>query len=301
VTLSFVLPAIHRRPTGGNIYNRHIRAELRKLPAIDGDISLVDSLMLDQIPDGRRVLIAHYLHVVDPSRRDSREAKRERKLLPRFEGIVTTSDYSREALQDFANVVSIWPGLSDRFRVPVKARDNRTILTVASLLPGKGLLQFVDVLESIDDLDWRWILAGDPTLDPAYANRVRKRIAGSNRIKLLGPMSPSRLVALYDRAGIFALPTRFETCSMATREAMARALPVVAYDTGGVRANLPAPNARRLAPPDDGAALAAELRRLLTDAEARRVEGEANRAAALRFPTWAESAKKLWSFLRSLG
>ncbi len=288
MTVRFVLPAIHRRPTGGNVYNRYIAAELRKLPGLGGDVTLVDSLMLDHAPPGRSVLIAHYLNVIDPARRSTRAADRERKILARFEGIITTSDYSRKALraEGVVNVETVWPGLHDRFRTPPSgSRDGPVLLTVASLLPGKGLLELIDILESLDGLDWIWILAGDATLDPAYARRL---------------LPPSRLVALYDRASVFVLPTRFETCSMATREAMARGLPVVAYDTGGLRANLPRQSGRLLAPAGDAAALAAKLRRMLVDPDAGRVVGELNREAALAFPTWTESARKLWIFLRKV-
>ena len=306
MTVRFVLPAIHRRPTGGNVYNRYIAAELRKLPGLGGDVTLVDSLMLDHAPPGRSVLIAHYLNVIDPARRSTRAADRERKILARFEGIITTSDYSRKALraEGVVNVETVWPGLHDRFRTPPSgSRDGPVLLTVASLLPGKGLLELIDILESLDGLDWIWILAGDATLDPAYARRLRARIARSplsQRLRLRGPMPPSRLVALYDRASVFVLPTRFETCSMATREAMARGLPVVAYDTGGLRANLPRQSGRLLAPAGDAAALAAKLRRMLVDPDAGRVVGELNREAALAFPTWTESARKLWIFLRKV-
>ena len=307
MTLRFVLPAIHRRPTGGNVYNRNIAAELRKLPGFSRDVALVDSLMLDHIPAGTSVLIAHYLNIADPAHRHSRAADRERKVLRRFAGIVTTSDYSRQALRDegIVNVETVWPGLHDRFRAPPNGRrDGRVILlTVASLLPDKGLLELIGILESLADLDWRWVLAGDTTLDRTYSRRVLGRIEGSplrERLLVRGPMPPSRLVALYDRAGIFVLPTRFETCSMATREAMARALPVVAYDTGGLRANLPRRSARHLAPAGDATAFTARLRRVLGDASARQTEGERNRSTALTFPTWEESAGRLWRFLRKV-
>ena len=72
----------------------------------------------------------------------------------------------------------------------------------------------------------------------------------------------------------------------------------MAYDTGGLRANLPRQSAGLLAPAGDSAALAVKLRRMLVHPDAGRVVGELNREAALSFPTWAESAGKLWSFLR---
>ncbi len=79
MTLRFVLPAIHRRPTGGNIYNRHIAAELRKLPGFTRDIALVDSLMLDHVPEGTSVLIARRDGLAGTARSLSRSAEWQEK------------------------------------------------------------------------------------------------------------------------------------------------------------------------------------------------------------------------------
>ena len=316
MTVRALLPAIHARPTGGNVYNRRIlslihakRAVFRERMTLARGTWLVDSLVAHEAAplfrDGvRPILVAHYLHLLDPERRDSREAALERKLLPRFEGVVTTSDYSRRVLraEGVRNAITIWPGLDDRYRAPVATTTHEParMLTIASLLPGKGLLELIDVLESLADLEWTWDLAGDATLDGKYAARVTRRIARSrvrDRIRVRAPLPPAKLVALYDRSDLFVLPTRFETCSMATREAMARALPVVAYDVGGLGANLPRAAARCLAPRGDDATLAAHLRRLLADARERARVGAANRKAALGFPTWEGSASALAGWL----
>jgi glycosyltransferase involved in cell wall biosynthesis len=323
LTLRALLPAIYARPTGGNIYNRRIlsllhakRSVFREGMTLARGTWLIDSLVAREAAplfgDGiRPILVAHYLHLLDPARRDSREAARERELLPRFAGVVTTSDYSRDALraEGVANVITIAPGLDARYREPVAAarelvaaepRDRTHLLTIASLLPGKGLLELIAVLESLADLDWTWDLAGDATLDPVYAARVAKRIARSSmlpRIRLRPPLSPARLVTLYDRSDLFVLPTRFETCSMATREAMARGLAVVAYDVGGLAGNLPRASARCLAPAGDDAQLAQQLRRLIGDRREQARAGAANRAAAMQFPTWERSAARLAAWL----
>lgn len=316
MTLRALLPAIHARPTGGNVYNRRIlsllgakREVFRAGMTLARGTWLVDSLVAHEAAplfgDGvRPILVAHYLHLLDPERRHSREAARERALLPRFAGVVTTSDYSRRVLraEGVRNAITIWPGLDDRYRAPAVAapHDPPRMLTIASLLPGKGLLELIDVLESLANREWTWDLAGDATLDRKYAARVARRVASSrvrDRIRLRAPLAPARLVALYDRSDLFVLPTRFETCSMATREAMARALPVVAYDVGGLGDNLPRASSRCLAPRGDDSALAAQLRRLLEDARERARVGAANRRAAMRFPTWEESARALARWL----
>ena len=307
MTLRFVLPAIHRRPTGGNLYNRRMAGALRRLPPPAGSVTLIDSLMLGAPVRGRAVLLAHYLNLIDPERRNSRAADRERRLLAAFDGIVATSDFSRNALraEGFTNVETVPPGLDERFRAALPARPSgRLLLTIASILPNKGLMEVIDVLESLADLEWTWVLAGDASLDPSYAGRVAARMARSplrDRLRLRPPLPPSRIPALCDRAGVFVLPTHFETCSMVTREAMARGLPVVAYDTGGLAANLPAASRKWLAPPGDAAGLGARLRVLLTSAKERRAAGSRNRTAALRFPSWTDSAERLLRFLQRVG
>jgi hypothetical protein len=261
---------------------------------------LIDSLLLET-PIHDAILIAHYLDLLDPEHRESAKAAREREHLQRYRAVIATSEFARDAFNGIP-CVAIPPGLDDRYRTEVASRRNQTprIVTVANFFPDKGLIDAIDVLESIRDLRWEWDVAGDASLDAAYADAFRKRLARSpivDRVRVHGPLPPARVKALYDRADIFLLLARFETCSMVTREAMARALPVVAYPAGGLATNLPPETRHLLAPLDDRDAIAATLRRLLTDAEERAAIGRANREAAMRFPTWDDSARALFAFL----
>jgi glycosyltransferase involved in cell wall biosynthesis len=315
-----LLPAIHARPTGGNLYNRRILTELARFTQVKreivfpGDrerpvrrrrpgprpILLIDSLLIDQVVDGA-VVIAHYLETVDPERWHGARAARERELLSRCRGVVATSDYTRDVLQQL-QVATIAPGLDDRYRREVAPRANATprLVTVANLLPGKGFVEMLDVLETLADLPWRWDIAGDTRLDAEHAERFRARLGRSpvaRRVTMHGALPAARVAALYERGDIFVLPTRFETCSMVTREAMARALPVVAYRIGGLPANLPEATRHLLATPYDAGALAASLRRLLADPAERAETGRLNREAAMKFPTWEDSGRALHEFL----
>lgn len=320
-----LLPAIHARPTGGNLYNRRILTELAKHTPVKrevvfpGDrmrpvvrrrrrgprpILLIDSLLLDHVVDGA-VVIAHYLQAVDPERWRGARADHERELLSRCRGVVATSDYTRDILRQAApepRLVTIAPGLDDRYRRDVEPRTNATprLVTVANLLPGKGFVEMLDVLETLADLPWRWDVVGDTRLDAEHAELFRERLRRSpvaRRVTMHGALPAARVAALYDRGDVFVLPTRFETCSMVTREAMARALPVVAYAIGGLPANLPPSTRHLLAPPHDAAILGATLRRLLTDPAERVEAGRLNRDEAMTFPTWEESGLALHEFL----
>jgi glycosyltransferase involved in cell wall biosynthesis len=83
-------------------------------------------------------------------------------------------------------------------------------------------------------------------------------------------------------------------------EAMARALPVVAYRVGGLPERLPPEAAPWLAQPGDRDGLADRLRRLLADPQQAAVLGRANRRASRSFPTWQESGRRVWALLGRL-
>ncbi len=322
-----LLPDIHQRPTGGNLFNRHILAFLEDVanvtrevvaagtpPTAKGaDVTLIDSLLLAPAADylhaipRPHLLVAHYLHLLDPDRRTSPEAEHERQLLPRLDGVIITSEYCREVLlgEGFSpwQLAVITPGLAPRYASEVKPRPLSPphILTVSTVLPGKGLRQLLGVLETVTDLDWTWEIAGDPDLDQEFGDAFSRRVERSpiaERICLHGAFDPDRMVDLYDRCHLFVLPSRFETCSMATMEAMARGLPVIAYRVGGLPERVSATNAPLLTASGDSRQLTSNLRRLLTDRAQAAALGRENRQASRAFPSWQESGATLWDFVR---
>lgn len=334
----FLVPDIHDRPTGGNIYNRRIAEALAERasvevvpwapeeappPPVEGGPDapiVVDSLLVrhadalcalrEAHPGASLLLLAHYLHCIDPDERASAAAETERDLLPLFDGAITTSPFARQAVIDegmgAARVGAVPPGLDGAYRETI-SWGNETgppeLLTVANLLPGKDLPRFVETLDRLSGTAWRWTLVGDDALDPAFADALRDRIRASSiadRVVLPGLVPPADMRARYDRADVFVLPSRFETCSMATREAMARGCPVVAYAVGGLPDNLGDADAGRLVDPDRPEALADALRTLLTDPARRRRLGAAARKRSRSFPTWAEAGARFHAVVRAL-
>lgn len=337
MTLSFLLPAIHERPTGGNIYNRRIIAEISDWASItahawspSGDsgpplspspetVVVVDSLLLGDPTslralrrthnDGPLVLMSHYLHCIDPNEHDNSRANAERALLSLFDAIVTTSHSAKRALVEegvpASDVAVIPPGLDTTYRSPLSASPNGSpvLLTVANVVPGKGLPALARQLDALADLDWRWHLVGDDTLAPHATARLRRALQSvSIADRVTGPtrVPPNKMRTEYDRADLFVLPSRFETCSMATREALARGCPVVGYDVGGMPENLGDAPAGRLVSPDAPDTLADILRTLLVDPDTRAAMQAAARQRSHAFPTWAEAAAHFFSTLRSM-
>lgn len=336
--LYFLVPSIHNRPTGGNIYNRRIITELQDVgraelvpwspeppfssPLIGSAPSaiLVDSLLLrheDAVRTLRRshpsaplILLAHYLHCIDPHRSGSTRAATERSLLTVFDGAVTTSQYGKNELGGegipATEIRVIPPGLDETYRAETQtnpSQDPPHLLTVANVLPGKGLLSLVDTLDALSDESWRWTLIGDDSLDSDFAEKLHSRLKDVRREHpITGPktLSPDALRTTYDRADVFVLPSRFETCSMAMREAMARALPVVGYRVGGLPENIGNGDGGRLVPPDEPDSFVETVRTLIRNPTLRRDIGTAARARSESFPTWREAAMRFRSFVATV-
>src|SRR5260370_1578467 len=190
------MPAIHDRQTGGSIYNRQVLDYLAKSTPIElyldapgsdcqrgaGGLWLVDSLCLERgathiahCPRASGVLIAHCLEILDPRRNDSARATAEVTLLKRYRAVVTTSRFAQCALIAAGYegaVVSIPPGLAPEYRSPVqrpRATEKAAIVTIASIVPDKGLMEMLDALIHLADLDWTWQFFGDTPFTPPFA------------------------------------------------------------------------------------------------------------------------------------
>lgn len=87
---------------------------------------------------------------------------------------------------------------------------------------------------------------------------------------------------------------------MAFAEALQHGLPVIGT-TGGAVPEVVPPSAGILVPPDDVAALAVALGRMISDPAARRgfAAGASDAAAAL--PRWQETARRVAAALRAIG
>jgi glycosyltransferase involved in cell wall biosynthesis len=142
-------------------------------------------------------------------------------------------------------------------------------------------------------MSWRLTIAGDRTRNPAAAAQLDADIAANglgDRVSVLGAVPPKRIIELYLASDVFVLASRFESYGMALTEAMAHGLPLVSTIAGAIPDTVPV-GAGLLVPPDDVAALAQALRRLIgNSAERRRLAANAL-AAAAQLPTWQDSAR----------
>jgi glycosyltransferase involved in cell wall biosynthesis len=224
--------------------------------------------------------------------------KSERTALAATAHVVVTSEMTAGiVIADYevpANRVSVVrPGNDPAPQAAGSCDSIVRLLSIGSVVPGKGYDLLIAALAMLADMPWRLTIAGDRTRDPAIAAQLDADIEGfglGNRVEVLGAVPPERVIELFLASDLFVLASRFESYGMALTEAIAHGLPVVSTTAGAIPDTVP-PGTGMLVPPDDAAALAQALRRLIGDpAERRRLAMNA-RAAAERLPTWQDSAR----------
>jgi glycosyltransferase involved in cell wall biosynthesis len=305
------------RPSGGNTYDRRVREELAALGWMvrqhavepghaalanavrgipDGAVVLLDGLIASDapevlVPEARRVRQVVLLHMPLGDRR-------EREVLEAAAAVVTTSEWTRGRLEVYGlsagRVHVAEPGADAAEPAPGSAAGDR-LLCVAAVTPGKGHDVLLGALEATADLPWSCACLGSLDRTPAWAAGVRRRAVGlGDRVSFPGPRTGPALDRAYAAADLLVLASRAETYGMVVTEALARGVPVLATDVGGVREALgrDAAGARPglLVPPEDAAALGAALRSWLCDRELR---DRLRRAALERRATlrrWAATA-----------
>jgi glycosyltransferase involved in cell wall biosynthesis len=176
------------------------------------------------------------------------------------------------------------------------------LLSVGAVVPRKGFDVLIAALATLAELSWHLTIAGDRTRDADCAAQLDTdigRFGLSQRVAVLGAVSPECLSGLYAGADLFALPSRFEGYGMAFSEAIGRGLPVIGTTAAAIQETIPSGTCVLVAP-DDPAALAAALRRLIENADERRRMAAASRAAAQALPRWEDSAKLVARAIKSV-
>lgn len=273
--------------------------------APDGSAVILDGLLSCGVPEvvlphasRLRLVVLVHLPLAEGAGLSPTQARdldeRERRVLHAARNVVATSRWSARRVaghHGLGRVHVVEPGVDPAPPTPVG--DGTRMLCLAAVTPHKGHDLLLSALADLGDLAWECTCAG-PLGDlsagegeaAAYAERLRalcREYGLRDRVSFPGPLRGRALREAYSRADLLVLPSRKETYGMVVAEALARGVPVVAGEVGGVPEALGHdPHGRRpglLVPPEDPAALAEALRRWLTDATLR---GRLRRSARLR-------------------
>ena len=295
------------RPTGGNVYDRRLCRGLTSIgwsvsehpvPGFwsrpgassfatldhavqeipDEAVVLVDGLIASTAPDvlvpqADRLRLVVLVHM-------PLEDRREGAVLSAAAAVVTTSEWGRGRLLELYGLAAervhvAEPGV-DAADLATGTAAGEALLCVAAVTPGKGHDVLLGALATVMDLPWQCMCVGSLDRDPAFVGRLRHGSLDhglGDRVSFPGARTGAELDRSYAAADLVVLASRAETYGMVVTEALARGLPVVATEVGGVSEALGfgAHGMRPglLVPPEDPTALAAALRAWLGDAELR--------------------------------
>jgi len=171
------------------------------------------------------------------------------------------------------------------------------LMMVARMEQPKDHATVLQALAGLKSIPWRFDLVGDGPLEPAVRKLVQ-RLGLENRVRLLGfRRDVSELIA---SSQVFVLSSRSEAFPYSILEAMRAAMPVVATDVGGIREAVIPEETGLLSPPGDPDALRSNLRRIVTDPEARRRMGEAGRCRYLSHFTFEKMQANTFALYREV-
>lgn len=160
--------------------------------------------------------------------------------------------------------------------------DRETVLFVGRLDEEKRLEEAVTALpEILRDRDAQLVLVGTGSRRKRL-ERLAELAGTAERVRFLGFVPDAGLQDAYAAADVFVMPGVAELQSIATLEAMASGLPVVAADATALPHLVRAGENGYLYEPGDVPALARHLTGVLADPRLRRSMGTAGRALAMR-------------------
>jgi glycosyltransferase involved in cell wall biosynthesis len=272
----------------------------------DDSLVLIDGLVASTatevlVPQASRLRLVVLVHMPlgDRPGDDGVDARtRERAVLSVAASVLTTSAWTRRRLLELyrlpADRVHVaHPGV-DAADLAAGTAAGRELLCVAAVTPDKGHDVLLDALATTADLSWHCVCVGSLDRDPAFVDSLRRRARDGgigDRVWFPGFRTGVDLERSYASADVLVLASRAETYGMVVTEALARGLPVVAAEVGGLTEALGhgADGIRPgvLVPPDDPAALGAALRAWLTDAELRERSRRAARERRASLVGWS--------------
>lgn len=222
--------------------------------------------------------------------------------------IVTVSEYSSKKIVQFYDVdktkIRIVPNGVDpqRFRpaeVGEKVKhslginNKQCVLFVGALIPRKGLPFLIEAAKQIvkERSETAFVVVGNGPLKNHLISHLEK-VNLSDNFAFLGEVNENVLLALYNCADVFALPSIQEGQGIALLEAQATAKPVVAFNVGGVHEAMLDKETGLLVKPDSRE-LADVILRLLSDRSLREKMGAKGREFVCKNLSWDVCAQRM--------
>jgi glycosyltransferase involved in cell wall biosynthesis len=284
-----------------------LAAELARLPEgatvlLDGLVACAVPELLEPLRDRLRLVVLVHLPLGDEVGAPVELSALEGRTVRAAAAVVATSDGAARRLEFLhglpAGTVRVAPPGVDPAPLSESDKGGGRLLCVAAVTPRKAQDVLVEALRDLHDLEWTCTLVGALDRAPEFVAQVRELAEPlQGRVEFAGTRTGDALASTYHHADLLVLPSLAETYGMVVTEALARGVPVLGTQVAGVPEALgAAPDGRlpgALAPPGDPQALAAALRRWLTDPALRADWRAAARARREHLRGWDETTRLL--------
>ncbi len=211
------------------------------------------------------------------------------------DGVVPVADTVKALYAPYvspARLMRVYNGVE--LRPLVGEHSTFTVGTVGSICERKGtdiLLEAASKIKNVrGDIVFEHMGPSVATAEPRFDRHTAKLKDESDTFTFLGPGNAEHAM---QRWSIFVLPSRQEAFPLATLEAMAGGVPVIATRVGGVAEQIVDGKTGILVPPSNPSALADATLALAGDFERRRRLGEAGRQHVERHFTYERQAAGL--------
>jgi len=180
------------------------------------------------------------------------------------------------------------PNLKDR-----SENEHITLITIGTFYRRKGQLELVEMLAQIETKNFRLHLIGDCEEEDYKEKTLAliKRAGLQDAVIVHGSVPQKTMLELLSQSDLYISPSTYESYSMATAEAVAHGLPVLAYATGAIGDWIEDGVNGILLPLGQQEQFFMALKRLLTDRnQLNQLRKEAlNRTENLSFNSWDQT------------
>ena len=165
-------------------------------------------------------------------------ARLEGFVLPRTNGIVCITNYTRDAVKNLAQRTWVLPNAVDKGYFDVQAAPDESAppigLCVGTICLRKNQNDFIRALDPLAEKKKLKINFASEPAHGAYGEEFHRLVRERPWCQHIGFLNREQLRAQLATASFVALPTREDNCPMVVLEGMAAGVPVLASKVGGV-------------------------------------------------------------------
>ncbi|HZT21910.1 MAG TPA: glycosyltransferase family 4 protein [Verrucomicrobiae bacterium] len=214
-------------------------------------------------------------------------ARLEGFVLPRTDGVVCITHYTRQAVNPLARKTWVVPNAVDAsfFEIPRQPSSPPVIVCVGAVCLHKNQIALIRALDPLAARKkFKVVFLGSAPRDEAYGRQFFELLAVRPWCEHAGFVGREELKSRLSRATLLALPSLEDNCPMVVLEAAAAGVPVVAARVGGVPDLIADGQTGLLCDPQDAASMRNAVEKILTQPEwANALAAEAKKQARERF------------------